>query len=291
LWQLGLHIKLSERGCMKSWTLARLAVCCLVAVNVVKVIFYCFMPTGVYQDKPEFGTFIDQLSSLLFFNIATIVVLRWAEIHHFTMSQQQGQGGVLNQLFPVAVGVTIFLYVFWVVLLIAFFAEPKAVLYYNCITGPPSNPLKLITSVYRGVFAVVCLLLSIGFAFYSFQILALINESRAMSKNRAGGDADDIAKIIRLMVVSIGSVLTLFGQAVYLIVVISDGNTSSFEPWRLAIFLILEIIPNIGFLNMFQATSLFNSKKATIATGKSSSASARSRGMTSRNTVESKGGE
>lgn len=286
IWQYIMH---SEKtgSFLSDWSLPKVAILFMMLVSLVKVVFFCLLLTGIFQAVPALGLCLEQLSALLFFNICTIVVIRWAEIYHYTMEQQKNSG-VLRQLFPAAVGITVVLYAFWIATVIAFFVVPTTNYTLDCFTSivpHPTSAQLTIATIYRAGFIVFCLILSVAFIFYSYQVLQLINESLKMRKNRTGNASDDSTAKLRLMLVSIGTILSFLAQASYLIVIVAtETQESYFQSWKLALFLILEAIPSFGFLIMFNSGGIFGKpSSATSKTGKS----AKSRGPTS---VTSKAG-
>lgn len=51
-----------------------------------RIIYFVILPTGALQEQPFLSVIFSDLPALLFLSIYSVVVVRWAEIYHFTMS-------------------------------------------------------------------------------------------------------------------------------------------------------------------------------------------------------------
>jgi len=185
-----------------------------------------------------------------------LVVIRWAEIYHFTMkSARSGEGGI-NKLSPLVVGVNVFMYLLFIVLFIVFLTVPSGNIAVNCKTGylfkSHTTAAEVVSHVYNLFFAIVCIALAGLYGLYGYRILSLMTESgRGAAKTSAMKQ-----KYFRLVVISCVCTVALLVQAALLIhATFSSGSRSIYAV--VPIILFAEVIPTIIFLFMFSKTSSF----------------------------------
>jgi len=250
------------------WSLAKVALLLLIIFLFNRIIYLLLLPNGVFEQVPEVDSIFSEFPALIYFSIYTLIVLRWAEIYHYSMNSAGPSSG-LNQLKPALFIINGIVLITFIVIMILFFVIPDRTITVICVTQDTEldsfSPDQIVGIVYKCVFAVFCIGLSIAFLFYGIKVVLLITASKNHmvnddekfnEKKRMKQDA-----LTKMLSVTCVCTLTLLGQAANLI----DGSfTRDRSLLGVLIFLyVIEIPSSIIFIVLFKRTSKFTPKTST----------------------------
>jgi hypothetical protein len=257
LFHLGKHIAawLQDDKTRSFLSLSRVALMVLALVLLIRLVYLLLLPFGVLEQYKPIDVIFSELPALLFCYIYSIIVLRWAEIYHFSMS---GAKPGFSKLKPAVIVLIIFLGVAFIVLLALFLAIVVPVIRVDCTTPEGEinarTATEIVAIVYKVFFAAICITLSALFVLYGVRIIGLMRHGQAQS------DKSKLLKrkrtMYRLMIISGVSAVCLLAQAANLF-------WSSFDQSRniygvLVFLYVIEIAPSIIFILMFKRGTLFS---------------------------------
>lgn len=98
------HAKFNSGGSV--WNLPLIGLSILMVYLVMRILYFFLLPGGSFQEQPFLSVIFSDLPALLFLTIYSIVVVRWAEIFHFTTTSTKE-----SNLHPVAIGFNVIMYV------------------------------------------------------------------------------------------------------------------------------------------------------------------------------------
>jgi hypothetical protein len=241
------------------FSLGRIALLILTIVLLIRLLYLFLLPFGVLETSRPADVIFSELPALLFCSIYSVIVVRWAEIYHFTMTSSGTSG--FSKLKPVVIAINIALIIIFLVLLILFLTLENPRLVVDCTTTldelDQHTPTEGVAIAYKVFFALVCVTLSVLFVVYGVRILHLMRDNNATNARDAAKQARRKHAIMRLVIVSAVSAFCLLGQA---------GNLlhSSFDTYGrnligvLVFLYIVELAPAIIFILMFKRGSLFS---------------------------------
>jgi len=151
------------------------------------VLYLLLLPVGEIEKSKPLDAIFSELPALLYSVIFSIIVLRWAEIYHFTMSSSGNSG--FSKLKPAVIVIDVFLGLAFIAILIAFLVLPVHVLAVDCNT--PDSILNQLTDAeavavaYKAFFAAVCITLGICFVVYSTRIIQIMNKKNNVKREES----------------------------------------------------------------------------------------------------------
>jgi len=242
------------------WTLPKIALGLIAIFLVDRIIYFLLVPFGYFEKEQAADIIFSELPALLFFSIYCLVVIRWAEIYHFTMTSSTSGTGI-HRLSPAVIAANIFMYLSFIILFIIFLAIPSGTIEVTCATGYQAKVSTtapgVVSTVYNILFAVVCVLLAFLYTLYGYRVIFIMKESgKGAAKNSNKNN-----KYLRLVLVSAVCTLALLVQAA-LLIQSSFGSTGSRSVGQVVpIILVSEVLPTLIFLFMFNKASNFTKKK------------------------------
>jgi hypothetical protein len=241
----------------KFWNIARIALLTLGVLLLIRIIYLIMLPNGVIAVAPAVDVVFSELPALLFFFIYSLIVIRWAEIYHFTMTAGQKTG--ITKLRPVAIVFNVSLIVAYIVLVVVFFSVSSNVPF-NCatplITLQQLPPPEIVAILYKVFFGLVCLGMSIAFAVYGLRIILFLRSSSTLVAANQKNNQRKKA-IIKLIIVSSVGAGCLLVQAINLLDSSFDKSGVRTLVGVLILLYIVELTPAFIFIWMFKKTSLF----------------------------------
>jgi len=241
------------------WTLPKIALGLIAIFLVDRIIYFLLVPFGYFEKEQAADIIFSELPALLFFSIYCLVVIRWAEIYHFTMTSSTSGTGI-HRLSPAVIAANIFMYLSFIILFIIFLAIPSGTIEVTCATGYQAKVSTtapgVVSTVYNILFAVVCVLLAFLYTLYGYRVIFIMKESgKGAAKNSNKNN-----KYLRLVLVSAVCTLALLVQAA-LLIQSSFGSTGSRSVGQVVpIILVSEVLPTLIFLFMFNKASNFTKK-------------------------------
>jgi hypothetical protein len=215
---------------------------------------------------------LGELPTLLFISICAIIVLRWAEIHHFAM-----KGPDDSPIRKAIIPVNVVLYVFFIIIVILYFTLPskKTV---SCLSSlrelQEVSPASIVAYIYKAILAIISLMLGIAVLYYGFAI------TRNLRKSKAIGQRQTQDRIKKMLSVSVACTLTLVASVANLIAsaVVRDRTAVDI----IIVTLIIEIAAAALIISLFNPSSEFTRSAQDVMQGKATlSTAGRSRGGSS----------
>jgi len=261
VFHLIVHIRQDRRTGKKFFNLARISLGLLTLLLIDRLLYLIFLPNGLLEEEPQVDVVFSELPALFFLTIYSIIVIRWAEIYHFTMSSGRKSG--ITKLKPAIIALNSFLALAFIVLVIVFFTVPSVIIE-TCASNVDLSaqpPAAFVAIAYKLFYALVSIGLSISFIIYGYRIVNLMTQSNSLSGKQPSkvseGKLDARSKaLLKLIIISGVCAFCLLAQAGNLLD--SSFATNQRNLVGILIFLyIVEIGPAIIFIFMFKKTSLF----------------------------------
>jgi large-conductance mechanosensitive channel len=239
------------------FSLGRIALLLLGVALLDRVLYLLLLPVGEIEKSKPLDAIFSELPALLYSVIFSIIVLRWAEIFHFTISSSGNSG--FSKLKPAVIAIDVFLGAAFIAILIAFLVIPVQVLTVDCNTPDEAftqlTDTEAVAVAYKTFFAAVCLTLGVCFIVYSTRIIQIMSKKNNVKREEAAIKKRERA-LIRLIITSAVCTFCLLGQAANLLW--SSIDSSSRNIVGVLIFLyIIELGPAVMFIIMFKRTSMF----------------------------------
>jgi len=202
-----------------------------------------------------------ELPALLFFTMLSFMVIKWAEIYHFTMNNRTSND-IFGALKPLVIGTNLAMYLFMAALIVLYFVLPVHVDTYSCsMVEQTIHSKDLVALVYKAVFFLLSCVMALAYPFYGKKLAkALMFTSEKVDK---------VKQNFATTITTISGVTSagLFLQAAILVyetivVLLND----SFELVILSVVIfIAEVLPVVALL--------YTSRKTPAARGRSSTRS------------------
>jgi hypothetical protein len=227
-----------------------------------RFIYMVLILSGAMDQNPQVEVVFSSFPALLFYVIYSIIVIRWAEIYHFTMTAGAKRG--ISRLRPAIIALNVFLVVAFVLLIILFFAlQDYSPVIYSCATPEDQLTEKsigdIVSIVYKAFFAAVSAVLSALFVIYGIRVLLLMRSATKRSTKTVDQKRSRENAFHRLMAVSAVCTIALLAQAVFLLwSSVTATNQDEGRFYGILTFLYLtEMPPAIIFVVMFKKASAF----------------------------------
>jgi len=133
-----------------------------------RVIYVILALNGVLDGAPAGDVILGELPTLFFITICAIIVLRWAEIHHFAMSRTD-ESPIRKAILPV----NVILYVFFIVIVLLYFLLPSQKSVTCASTDAERNeisPASVVAYVYKALLAALSLVLAIAVLYFTLHL-------------------------------------------------------------------------------------------------------------------------
>jgi len=247
LYHVFCHVFKSAKGPV--WSLPLVGLSILSFYLADRIIYFFILPLGALQEEPFLSVIFADLPALLFLSIYSVVVVRWAEIYHFTMTSTKE-----SNLHPVAIVFNVVLYVVFLTFIIAYFSLQIPVSTLTCTQS--SNVLTSATNIstaYKIFFLIATIVVAGAFIFYGEKLQRLIKSAIESSGKSATSKNDSLRK---LLLVTLACTLSQIGYAISLFVSFFTSYST------IATFLTtwaFEIIPTGMLLYLFQYEGQFTS--------------------------------
>jgi hypothetical protein len=263
IWHIYHHVTDYRSKHTKSFCrVGRLALIILGLMLLDRFLYLMLLPNGVLEQSRVADVLFSELPAMFYLSIYSLIVLRWAEICHFTMTS--GHDKSFNRLKPVVIAVNVFIIAAFIVLLAVFLAQPSNA---NDVLSCASDFVveqtgaEIVTIIYHIVFSAFCLTFSILFAVYGARIIKMMRESNKLALEL---DAEDkirrtarYRKLLRLIIISSVCTICLLAQSASLIWISFEQATSRSVIGVLIFIYIVELGPAVIFILLFKATSIF----------------------------------
>jgi hypothetical protein len=262
MYHFAVHIRMREVG-RPFFNLSTAALLILIIFLMNRFIYMMLIVSGVMDSNGEVEVVFSSFPALLFYVIYSIIVLRWAEIYHFTI--EAGQRGGLTKLKPAIIAMNAFLSFAFVLLLILYFTlddhTPQVI---NCAT--PDTELDQMTRgdivaiIYKVFFATVSVILSVLFVTYGVRVMQLVLKSLKSENVHLQKREARVKAFQKLLVVSCVCTLCLLAQAAFLLwSSVSVASTDEQQQFYgiLSFLYATEIPSSIIFVLMFKKASFF----------------------------------
>jgi large-conductance mechanosensitive channel len=152
-----------------------------------RVLYLLLLPVGEIEKSKPLDAIFSELPALLYSVIFSIIVLRWAEIFHFTISSSGNSG--FSKLKPAVIAIDVFLGAAFIAILIAFLVIPVQVLTVDCNTPDEAftqlTDTEAVAVAYKTFFAAVCLTLGVCFIVYSTRIIQIMSKKNNVKREEA----------------------------------------------------------------------------------------------------------
>jgi hypothetical protein len=263
-YHFAVHIKMREVG-RPFFNLSTSALLILILFLINRFIYVILIVSGVLDTNGEAEVIFSSFPALLFYVIYSIIVLRWAEIYHFTI--QSGQRGGLSKLKPVIIALNSFLTFAFLLLVILYYSlNENVVRVVNCAT-PDSELTELtrgdiVAIVYKTFYAAVSITLSALFVIYGARVMRLVLKSTKKGDIQTEKRQKRMKAFEKLLAVSCVCTVCLLAQAAFLLwsSALSSNDTSSEQAKFYGILSFLygsELPPAVIFVVMFKKASFF----------------------------------
>jgi len=187
------------------------------------------------------------------------MIIKWAEINHFTMVNRQN-AGVFGALEPLAAGLNIFLYLFVAGLMALYYLLPIQLVHYECVVMETNLISRdIVALVYKVVFFVLCALMAVAFPYYARKLAQALTFGNKSSINKAKKTSNFIQSIT--LIASMAS-FGLFLQGLLLIyqTMMVFLNLSIDMVIGLVCAFVAEILPTLALMWTFRVTTYADSR-------------------------------
>lgn len=221
-----------------------------------RILYLILLVSGVLANATQIDVVFSELPTLFFFAIYSMIVFRWAEIYHFTMTTGRKKG--ITKLRPALIAVVAFLVVLYIVLVPTFFAllEQPKVLSCDSVTSSQADlnsSAAVVGLIFKIVLALLALALSAMFVIYGLRVAQLMTSARTKSAEQQNKRK---RVLVRLIVVSSVCTLCLLAQAASLLYSSFDRQARNLMGALTFIYLV-EVPAAVIFIVMFKKVSLF----------------------------------
>eukprot|EP01125_Pyxidicula_operculata_P006044 TRINITY_DN2112_c0_g1_i1.p1 TRINITY_DN2112_c0_g1~~TRINITY_DN2112_c0_g1_i1.p1 ORF type:complete len:5362 (-),score=1028.24 TRINITY_DN2112_c0_g1_i1:87-16172(-) len=273
LFNLGGHLlKLKEKRALRlrdAIALPHLILQLLAVFLLLRILFFILVPYGYVESNPAVETIFNELPALIFLSAYTFIVVKWAEIYHYTGNLKIGAS-----LLRVSIGIVALLWISFIILLTLFTVLPNRQEALSCTSsdlddGAVSLPIQTILAlIYNLFFTIVCLITAGAFLFYGYKLADVLEEGQSSTTNAVKNK--QVKKLQRLLAVSVLVTVILVANAIMLIVSsLYVGDVTKFHLTtlqRLIYIIIVELISCCIVSFMFAADSVVYTVKESIKT-------------------------
>jgi len=213
------------------------------AVLIRSYFIFILLPIGVLDSNPILEAIMADLPAVIFFYIYTVIVIRWAEIYHFSR-KIKSKG---DQVLPYIIGINVFIILAFIAFLIAYFATQTSEI--TCGDGTGSNAPKLVSLAYKIVFAIFCVFAVIGFSFYGYGLIKLLVDSMKSVSDKKSR----LSRVYQIGLLTIICSLGLLAQAIFRIVstFIPPESRISLTTFIIIFVVITECLPGLTVIFIF----------------------------------------
>jgi hypothetical protein len=260
LYHMVIHVTQAEipfSPCQKAfWNISKIALLILALLLLDRIFYLILLVSGVLANAAQIDVVFSELPTLFFFAIYSMIVFRWAEIYHFTMTSGRKKG--ITKLRPALIAVVTFLVVLYIVLVPTFFAlleQPKVLACDSVTTSQAdlSSSAAVVGLIFKIVLAVLALALSAMFVIYGLRVAQLMTQAKAKNEEQM---IKRKRVLVRLIVVSSVCTLCLLAQAASLLYSSFDRQARNLMGALTFIYLV-ELPAAVIFVVMFKKVSLF----------------------------------
>jgi len=185
--------------------------------------------------------FYVELPFYLFLSLFTIVVAWWIEIYHFTV---QASTSFLTRARWFLVAANVLLYLFLLVVVIAFATESAKSTYRYSLCGqsgaPDDHTAILVSKIFKISEAVIALVLAVGFIFYGTTVSVILSR----------GSAKNYRITIQFSFIAAVCAIALISQSVLLLYTTFAPSVNTVT--GLLFLILVEIIPGIVLVASFR---------------------------------------
>jgi len=214
-----------------------------------RFIYFLLLLFGVFNNPDYLMVLFSELPALVYFSMLSFMVIKWAEIYHFTMNQRT-TSVVFGALKPVVIGANLAMYLFMLVLIIVYFALPVPKDTFNCsIVEQNLISRDIVALVYKAVFFLLACGMGVAYPIYGKKLGKALQFSEKVDKKKQ----NFVTTIILLAAVgSSGLVLQSIILVYETIVILLNHN---FDLVLLSVFIfIAEVIPTVALMYISRTT-------------------------------------